>query len=309
MRCPDATCPVAGRFGAFASEICFAAADTALELIVQEDDFLRGASQAMRRALTQSDGPVGNEAFAAHMASTVTGWTADAAAPWAEALRQVEQAFHAWKVPLPPAVWLIRTDGRDMFSTPYTRGQAVYLPQGIEDDKAMLLAHELLHVASRHCPPWAERLYGVLGFRPVDDLQWPAELADQLVTNPDTPRLRHATSLVLDGEDRVDVMPVLVLQQPPDRPQALLHATKTTLVQVEIEDGRPTVPVRASGSLVLYDPFAMPRYLEQLGGNTHYIIHPEEVLADNFAYAAVGRHVSNPGLIERLAHASAREAD
>jgi hypothetical protein len=42
-------------------------------------------------------------------------------------------------------------------------------------------------------------------------------------------------------------------------------------------------------------------YHEQIGRNTGYIIHPEEVLADNFALLLLGRTaVKSPHILDRL---------
>lgn len=41
-------------------------------------------------------------------------------------------------------------------------------------------------------------------------------------------------------------------------------------------------------------------YLKRLGGNTGYVIHHEEALADNMALLATGAKVRNPALLERL---------
>ena len=38
----------------------------------------------------------------------------------------------------------------------------------------------------------------------------------------------------------------------------------------------------------------------RLGGNTGYIIHPEETMADNFAFLVSGRSVRNPKLVQRI---------
>ena len=36
------------------------------------------------------------------------------------------------------------------------------------------------------------------------------------------------------------------------------------------------------GGADLRDPSTLPGYFDQIGRNTQYIIHPEEILADNF---------------------------
>jgi len=47
----------------------------------------------------------------------------------------------------------------------------------------------------------------------------------------------------------------------------------------------------------------VPDYLARLGGNTQYIFHPEETMADNFALLVTGRSVPNPELLKRVAAA------
>ena len=41
-------------------------------------------------------------------------------------------------------------------------------------------------------------------------------------------------------------------------------------------------------------------FYEQIGKNTNYIIHPEEILADNFALLVMGQKVSSPWLLDKL---------
>ena len=39
---------------------------------------------------------------------------------------------------------------------------------------------------------------------------------------------------------------------------------------------------------------------QRLGGNTGYVIHPEETMVDNVAMLATGRTVPNPALLKRI---------
>ena len=60
------------------------------------------------------------------------------------------------------------------------------------------------------------------------------------------------------------------------------------------------MPVRRDGQLVWFPAFRTESYVDQLGGNTPYIIHPEETMADNVSYLVSGRQVRNPGLLGRV---------
>ena len=42
-------------------------------------------------------------------------------------------------------------------------------------------------------------------------------------------------------------------------------------------------------------------FMEQVGGNTDYIIHPEEILADNFALLVLNEHnVASPEILQKM---------
>jgi len=41
-------------------------------------------------------------------------------------------------------------------------------------------------------------------------------------------------------------------------------------------------------------------YLRRLGGNTGYVIHPEETMADNVALLASGQRARNAALLARV---------
>jgi hypothetical protein len=58
---------------------------------------------------------------------------------------------------------------------------------------------------------------------------------------------------------------------------------------------------RAGESLVMLDPATVPEYFTAIGLNTRYIIHPEEILADNFTLLVRGeRKVRTPRILDEL---------
>ena len=70
-----------------------------------------------------------------------------------------------------------------------------------------LLAHEMFHVLSRTDPHLRDDLYALLGFRTVDGFEYPAELEERRVSNPDSFEYLH-TVTVQSGSQSVDVIPV-----------------------------------------------------------------------------------------------------
>jgi hypothetical protein len=41
-------------------------------------------------------------------------------------------------------------------------------------------------------------------------------------------------------------------------------------------------------------------FFDQVGRNTRYLIHPEEILADNFVLVVLGGEIRTPAVTERL---------
>lgn len=52
---------------------------------------------------------------------------------------------------------------------------------------------------------------------------------------------------------------------------------------------------------VIYSPKEVTRFFEQVGKNTKYIIHPEEILAENFAFAVLNKSgLPNPEIVNQI---------
>jgi hypothetical protein len=72
------------------------------------------------------------------------------------------------------------------------------------------------------------------------------------------------------------------------------------MVLEEAQDGfRPSL--LADGKSRLLEPSGVADYLDQVGGNTSYIIHPEEILAENFALLVENQsRLVSPRVVEQL---------
>ena len=51
----------------------------------------------------------------------------------------------------------------------------------------------------------------------------------------------------------------------------------------------------------LFSPEELSGFFEQVGRNTEYIIHPEEILAENFALLILGKqNLPSPEIVEKM---------
>jgi Zn-dependent protease with chaperone function len=287
-----------------ATVVRFASVAEGRAVLGSNDAWIEATSDFQRAATLGVAPPVSAERMREFVAATVRPWSAEQEARWRRALAAVAPRLATLRVPLPAEILLVDSDGRDAAGAPYTRGRAIVLPSGSLPDAgaaadAMVLAHELFHVVSRHDPELATRLYRTIGFESVAPLQWPAAWLPQRIANPDAPFDRHAMRIAIDGTDAW-VMPVLVARRTDLRPgETFFSVMDVRLLEVGVADGK-TLPVVRNGAPVWHAPQQLPEYLARLGGNTGYIIHPEETMADNFALLVTGRPVANAALLERI---------
>jgi hypothetical protein len=74
------------------------------------------------------------------------------------------------------------------------------------------------------------------------------------------------------------------------------------------ENSKTTQPIDENVKPRLMEARQVTGFFEQVGRNTQYIIHPEEILADNFAlFVLQEQDVPSPEVIEKLT-ATLREA-
>lgn len=173
------------------------------------------------------------------------------------------------------------------------------------------IIHESFHLFTKNNPVIREKLYGLVGYhimpQPVTlpSIPWPdstssVTLPDMKITNPDAPVLDTYIELKVPEYDdqemhsrrRIPLVPILVSSRPYDG-GVFFDYLKWYLMPVQLAtDGRWEPALSHNGQLRL---LAMDRtnmelyeeYLSLVGRNANdEIFHPEEVLAQNFVYAA-----------------------
>lgn len=271
-----------------------ATAGQAREYLEQSDTFTRAMSPFDRMSRLGQGSDPGEEAIRRFAGTQAIAWS-DAdwqrVATAADALRRRLERLPG--LPWPKEVLMIHTTGKEEGGAAYCRGAAVILPATMlgrsADSLERLLAHELFHVLSNQNPAWRRRVYGAIGFEPCAEIALPADLKDRKITNPDGPLVDCRVELSIDGQP-VHVAPVLLANAPYDAAKGGSFFPYLTFRLMEIEPaagGGWQARIR-DGQARLLDPQATPAYFERIGRNTKYIIHPDEVLADNFTLLVFG---------------------
>jgi hypothetical protein len=279
--------------------------------LVQADEARRflGEHDAFVNALGEGDLLVrfgAREAdYAARAAAAAQSWS-DAEIDLVEkAVALTRARFEALGValPLPEEVLLIKTSGAEEGNAGgYTRRNAVILTArdlpGPPESLVGLIAHELFHVASRNRPAIRDAIYGIIGFSPCTALVFPASLANRRVTNPDAFNFDHCIAIPHDGAE-LKVTPVILLKE-----GAVVSASGTLLQALDVRllaEGPDGTAVKGPDGGPLLLPITDAGYRSRIGANTGYIIHPEEIAADNFSLLVRGvEGLPNPEILEGI---------
>lgn len=242
--------------------------------------------------------------------SAALTWTEDERRRIAAAYDSIRPELQVLSMPLPEEVLLIKTSGAEEWEAAYTRGLAIILPVGNLDSNEQglrrLVAHELFHVFARAFPRTIDRIYPAMGFHPCGSLSLPPEIAARILNNPDTPRNDHCIELT-SAAGRVIGMPVLLSPDGKFDPAvkggigAVLSRMQTGLMVVTPDPAGVAHPVMDNGRPRIIPWKEFPDLAAKIGRNTGYLIHAEEMLADNFALLVTrAANVPSPEVLERI---------
>jgi hypothetical protein len=266
----------------------FADLHRAQKILGHKDRWARQLSAFEMGARQRTAAPTNLKEFLDFAAGAGRGWTAREKAGWKALVDRLSHAMKGLNLHV-PSIDLVKTSGNEEFDSAYTRRHAIMFPESMASLPAtdsrrayFLLAHEVFHVLSRTDSLLRDDLYALLGFKTVDGFEYPGELENRRISNPDAFEYLH-TLPVQSGSESVDVLPVIqsllplheVIQLP-----NFFDALDIVLLSVNPDTGEPLRD--GDGDLIKYS-FGNTNWIPLMLRNSSYIIHPEEVLADNFA--------------------------
>ena len=123
-------------------------------------------------------------------------------------------------------------------------------------------------------------------FRCASRLRYPPSLAERRITNPDAPLVDCVITLpAADGQTHTFAPVLYASEKDYDAKKApcLFQSLLFRLMLVEKESAAGSRCSRAANQLSSIRKKSR-RSLEKIGQNTNYIIHPDEILADNFVH-------------------------
>lgn len=277
----------------------FASVEVGRRELARKDEFTRRLSAFDRAARLKSGDPVSEAQFLEFVGAQVLAWEGPSRALVEKALGELTSQLEGLPLRWPEPVWLIRTTGREEGRAAYTRGSSIVIPDAkLEKSPALLadlLAHELFHVLSRANPLLRTQLYAAIGFTPCPEVKFPPALASRRITNPDAPAFDQSITVRVAGQSQ-RVVPVLhasLEHYPAGDTREFFELLKFGFWPLDVAQSN-TVPI-------LLDAQKLSGFDEQVGKNTGYIIHPEEIVADNFKLIVrQSTNVPSPEVLQRI---------
>lgn len=177
------------------------------------------------------------------------------------------------KVVLPEEIVLVKTTGwEEGGANGYTRGSSIFLNR--HSLSRTLFQHELFHIISRHDERKRDDAYATLGFIRRGEFEYIDALR---ISNPDAPSLEHTTTVFHRGRS-IDAAIIIRAARPYQGGGFFPYVTKRLLVQVMANAGTD------HGAPILLDFGQVEGLYAQIGRNTTYNIHQEELCATHFSH-------------------------
>lgn len=295
----------------------FAAADEGRAILTADDTFTASLSRFDLQCRLKTAKEVTLADWKQFVGKQVQAWEPADIEAVSKAVERLKDRLGEFVVPLPAVIHLVRTSGEEESNAAYTRTASIILPTKVmkydADQLDRLLIHELFHLMNRHDGATRARLYKIIGFELCEPIELPAPLAPRRITNPDAPLIDCTISLPTKDGKSVVGAPVLysqTKQYDAARRASLFQSFVFRLLVVErpADRSQPRVerpenrwrPVLKDGQPVVINPRDEQAFADKVGQNTNYIIHPDEILADNFVRLVMGESVPTPRIVEEM---------
>ncbi|HPK09109.1 MAG TPA: hypothetical protein PK246_02140 [Saprospiraceae bacterium] len=178
--------------------------------------------------------------------------------------------------------------GNDVY---YTRNNTIFIPENVlikrdSNNLRNVLIHEMFHIISRNQPILKEKLYGLIGFKKCkNEAILPQILQEILLSNPDGPNMDYYITLKSpDTKTEVNAMPLITTNTPNYESDKSGIFSYLTFDLFAYEVTTDSLYSTKTGKTTI-DPSYMQSFFNQIKDNTQYIIHPDEIMADNFLIA------------------------
>jgi len=283
-----------------AMDIVFLNKLEARKILTTRDIFILSLSPFDRASRLKTESSVSQNEFLDFISKQTLDWGSFECTGVESILETILSKLAQYSLKFPNKISIIKTTGREEGNAAYCRGNAIIIPQSLINTPYQLnnlITHELFHIFSKNNPKKRIELYNIIGFFESPELEFPKELSDLKITNPDAPLINCYLE-----DNQVTVMPILYSNEPynHEKGDEFFAYLEFRLLAVNIKQDC-CEPLYKNGKLQLFRVEDIQSYIQKIGMNTDYIIHPEEILAENFVLLLNNsRYIRNPEILERI---------
>jgi len=290
---------------ALSSIVKFASVEKAISLLSQEDDYTKKWSRFDIESRLNTKNGTKEELFR-YISEQAREWTDSEKAKISAIIKDIENLVAEQKlnISFPDEIFFVKTTClEEGGALGYTRANYVVLKDdvcsGSDEQLTYLIIHELFHILTRNDNNFRKSMYEIIGFDLMNEVEYPDKIKESKITNPDAPKTDSYIKLKYQGRP-IECMMILYSDEEYDGGAffeylniGLLGLQGGSVKSAEYTNGVP--------SIYSLEEIADTDFFEQIGRNTSYIIHPEEILADNFAYAILARSgLPNPEIVDKI---------
>ena len=287
-------------------QIKFAASKEAQQHLKTEDLFLLNQSPFDRSARLKTSKNVNTADYVKFIVKQTMNWNDAEKNKINETMQRIVASVSQYKLLFPKEIILIKTTGKEEGNAAYCRSSnMIVFPSEYaalpRDRLYRILFHELFHIFSRNNPGIQEKLYEILSFKKCKELKLPDDLFAKKITNPDAVIYNYSFRSIIGGKN-YELIPVLLATSGYDTKKGGEFFDYLELYFIAVrEEGNNVVPLTENNRYVMFTIDQVPNYLELVGKNTNYIIHPEEIMADNFVLLMNNaRNLPNMDILEKM---------
>jgi len=167
----------------------------------------------------------------------------------------------------------------------YTREKAIVIPLNtleMKDSADFLktMIHEVFHIYSRYNTAKRDELYKKIGYSKIAPPKIPAILERRILLNPDGVDFNYQINVKRKTTGQgIIAMPIIFSKMLNFSPDKTDFFDYLQFYLFEVSNGEVQVTRNGDSTVRIKN---ITDFYEKIGTNTQYIIHPDEVLADNF---------------------------
>lgn len=203
----------------------------------------------------------------------------------------------------PMDIILVKTSMKEEFNaTAYTRKNWIALGDSLlktatKEQMEQVLAHEFFHLMTRTNKEFKKNAYSIIGFNLTDrEIFFPVDIIKKKISNPDIESYDSYAEFTIEGNKQKCSM--IIYSDCNKTTGTLEEHLKIGLIPLN----ENLLPIQTNGNTIIFNIEQAEDFYDKVGKNTKYIINPEEIMADNFAYLITRKkNASNPEIIEKLA--------